>query len=92
MLQHVLEPMIAKLSPIAEVHVLLPSMWLEKYSAAPPSPSMAWSRDVRWHPLDADRAGLDALDTSGPSPEILAAVRAIAPDHCLCRSAESFAA
>jgi hypothetical protein len=88
MLENVIAPMIAKLSALADVHVMLPSTWMEKYSDASSSPSMAWSRDVEWHWLDSDRSGLDALDTEGPSPEILAAVRAIGPDHCLCRSAD----
>lgn len=88
MLENVIEPMIAKLSAVADVHVLLPSTWMEKHAAAASSPSMAWRRDVAWYPLEAGRSSPGAVDVNGPSPEILAAIRAIAPDHCLCRSAD----
>ena len=86
MLENVIEPMIAKLSAVADVHVMVPSIWMERYSATTAFPSQAWCREVAWHPLDADRSALDILDSAGPSPDILEAARAIAPDHCLCRS------
>lgn len=88
MFDNVIEPMIAKLSSVADVHVFLPSAWIEKHSAAA-TEATAWRRDVEWHPLDPNGGDPDALDMDGPSPEILASVRAIAPDHCLCRSANA---
>jgi len=81
MLENVVEPMIAKLAPLAEVHVMIPDAWMERASGA-------WRRDVTWHPFEVDLGDRDPLGTSGPAPRILEAAAAIAPDHCLCRSAD----
>jgi hypothetical protein len=85
MLETVIDPMIAKLSAVCDVHVMLPPIWLEKYSEAENAPSSAWRRDVAWHRID-DHRDLDAMDTAGPSTNALALARAIGPDYCLCRS------
>ena len=89
MLENVFEPMIAKLAPLAEVHVMLPAPWREKYRAVASAQATSWCHEVTWHPLDAVDGDLAALDLNGPTPEILEAADAIAPDHCLCRSANS---
>lgn len=88
MLENVLEPMIAKLAPLAEVHVMLPDLWMERCSGDAGSRAAAWRRNVTWHPFEAGRGDLDPLDMSGPAPELLDAATAIAPDHCLCRSVD----
>jgi hypothetical protein len=87
MLENVLEPMIAKLAPLAEVHVMLPAVWLETGSASVASQATAWRRNVTWHTLEVADGDLHSFNMSVPAPEILAAATAIAPDHCLCRSA-----
>lgn len=82
MLENVLEPMIDKLASRADVHVMVPAIWIEGRAAA-------WHRNVTLHPLKMERGDLDALDVTGPPPEIIEAAAAIAPDHCLCRSANA---
>lgn len=89
MLENVLEPMIAKVAPLAEVHVMLSDLWMERDSGGAASQPAAWRRNVTWHVFEAGRGDLDAPDGSGPAPELLHRAIAIAPDHCLCRSADA---
>ena len=89
MVENVIEPMIAKLAPLAEVHVMLPSYWLDPCAARVRTHSGASAREVRWHVLDPGGGDRDALDLREPDPRICAAAAAIAPDHCLCRSANA---
>lgn len=81
MIENVLGPMIAKLAPLAEVHVMLPPAWIERFAMADDLALATWRSSVCWHPLQDEP---DA--TNGPAPGTLDAVAAIAPDHCLCRS------
>lgn len=87
MLENVLEPMIAKLAPVAEVHVIIPSTWMEKRSASDIFQATVSHENVTWHPITLDCNDFDAFDVNGPTPDVVNLVNAIAPDHCLCRSA-----
>ena len=88
MQENVVDPMIAKLSAVAEVHVMLPPALLEKYSGSETTPAPTWRGGVKWHAFD-DHHDLDSIDTAGPPSDVLELVRAINPDYCLCRSANN---
>lgn len=87
MLENVLEPMIAKLAPVAEVHIIIPSTWMEKRSVSDVFQGIVSHENVTWHPITLDCVDFDTFDVNGPTSEVVDLVSAIAPDHCLCRSA-----
>jgi hypothetical protein len=87
MLDHVLEPMIAKLASVAEVHILIASVWIDRRSTSDIFQSIASHPNIIWHPLTLACDELDAFDMDGPTPAVIELVGSIAPDYCLCRSA-----
>jgi hypothetical protein len=87
MLENVLEPLIAKLSSVAEVHVMIPTLWIKRGSTNTGLQAIASHRNVTWHPIEVGCGDLNAIDLNGPTPEIRDIASEIAPDYCLCRSA-----
>jgi hypothetical protein len=87
MLQNVIEAMIAKLATVAEVHVIIPAIWTANPAASACFRAFATHKNVTLYPITPYRDNLDALDMDGPTAEIVDIVNAIAPDYCLCRSA-----
>lgn len=89
MLENVLEPMIAKLAPVADVHVIMSSAWIDARAANDGFRAIVSHQKVSWHPITLKESERDTFDIDGPSSDVVDLVRAIAPDHCLCRSANS---
>jgi hypothetical protein len=87
MLENVLEPMIAKLAPVAEVHIVIASAWMDARAASDCFRAIVSHRNVIWHPMMLNESERDTFDVDGPTAEVVDVVNAIAPDHCLCRSA-----
>lgn len=87
MLENVLEPMIAKLARVAQIHVIIASSWMEARSASDCFVSIRAHQNITWHGITLDDDAHDIFDVEGPTPEVVDLVNAIAPDYCLCRSA-----
>lgn len=89
MLENVLEPMIAKLAPVADVHVIMSSAWIDARTANDGFRAIVSHQKVTWHPITLTESERDTFDLEGPSADLVDLVNAIAPDHCLCRSANA---
>jgi hypothetical protein len=75
--ENMIGPLIEKLSPLAEVHIALPEVWLGRYAGPDKPRAVHRFVDVRWHPLD---------ESGVAGPEL---VRSIDPDYCVCRCADA---
>ncbi len=89
MLEHVIEPMIAKLAPLAEVHVMIPRQWIDTEAPLHDGHEADWRRRVQWHPIDQDRATSDGKPSFALTPRVLDQANEIGPDVSLCRSIDT---
>lgn len=86
--ERVVGPMLRALRGHAELHVLAPTLWRNTGISQQQLAQFADLADVHWHIVDAP--GHESLRDAPEDPDGLAAfVEALAPDHVLCRAAET---
>lgn len=86
--ERVIVPMIRTLRPHAEVHVLVPALWRNTGVGPKQLAQCADLTDVHWHIVDGP--GHESLRDAPDDPDgLVAFVESIAPDHILCRAAET---
>lgn len=89
--ENMIGPLIAKLSLVAEVHLLLPDPWLRRCTAADKPPIVNRFANVHWHAADTGEA-MGGEGAAADRDRLLERVRAIDPQYCLCRCVDESAA
>lgn len=86
--ERVIVPMVRVLRPHAELHVLVPALWRNTGVARQNLAKCADLADVHWHIVEG--AGHESLRVAPDDADgLVAFVESLAPDHVLCRAAET---
>jgi hypothetical protein len=86
--ERVIAPMLRALRGHAELHVLVPALWRNTGVGQKDLARCADLTDVHWHIVDGP--GHESLRAAPDDAEgLIGFVRALAPDHVLCRAAET---
>lgn len=86
--ERVVVPMISTLRGHAELHVLVPALWRNTGVGPEQLRLCAELGDVHWHIVDGP--GHESLREAPGDPDgLIGFVRTLAPDHVLCRAAET---
>ncbi|MGK6353984.1 hypothetical protein ACMGDH_02005 [Sphingomonas sp. DT-207] len=86
--ERVVVPMIRTLRPHAELHVLVPALWRNTGVARQHLAKCADLTDIHWHIVEGP--GHESLrDAPDDREGLIGFVQSLAPDHVLCRVAET---